>query len=195
MRVLLIYCHPDPESFTAAVRDTAKRALEAGGHTVTIADLHAEQFNPVMSRQERRDYHDAALNLIPVAQEIERLRRCDALIFVYPTWWYGQPALLKGWLDRVWVPHATFTMPEGNKPIGAVLTNIRLLGAITTLGSPQWWWRLVGQPGRRVLLTGIRALLGRRCRTLWMALYRMDTCSPFDRAVFLAQVEARLKKL
>jgi putative NADPH-quinone reductase len=103
--------------------------------------------------------------------------------------------MLKGWLDRVWLPHATFSMPEGAKPIGRVLTNIRTIGAISTLGSPRWWWWIMGAPGRRTLLTGLSVLCAPRCRTFWMGLHRMDSATDADRAGFLAAVRRRLARL
>jgi NAD(P)H dehydrogenase (quinone) len=196
MRILVVYCHPCPESFVAAVLQSALTGLARGGHEVRVLDLHAMGFDPVMRAQERRDYHSPAINEQPVSEHLAALRWCEAVIFVYPTWWYGPPAMLKGWLDRVWVPHATFTMPADGKPIGPVLTQIRLIAAITTLGSPWWWWTLVMRsPGRRIMLTGLRALCGRRCRTLWLALHRMDEISDGDRKRFLAKVESRMASL
>jgi putative NADPH-quinone reductase len=188
MRALLVYCHPVPESFVAAVRDAVMEGLAAGGHSVDLLDLYAEGFNPVMSAEERRAYHTATLNEVPVADMLRRLKDCDALVFVYPTWWYGQPALLKGWLDRVWVPHAAFTMPSGNTPIGRVLTNIRLLAAVTTLGSPRWWWLAMGEPGRRILLRGLKPLVHPRARTLWRGLHRMDSADDTTRKAYLARI-------
>ena len=88
-------------------------------------------------------------------------------MFVYPTWWYSMPAMLKGWIDRVWVPHATFELPKGLAPIKGRLHNIRLIGGFSTYGSPWWWTRFViGDPGRRIIMRGVRPLCHPRCRTL-----------------------------
>lgn len=195
MRILLVYCHPCPESFNAAVRDRAIAALGRAGHEVDLLDLYAEGFDPVLSAQERRDYHTPGANEVPVADHLERLRAADGLLFVYPTWWYGPPAMLKGWLDRVWVPHATFKMPEKGKPIARVLGNIRVIGAISTLGAPSWWWWLMGMPGRRMLLTGLSVLCAKGCRTFWLSLHEMDCVEAPRRESFLARVEARLSRL
>lgn len=195
MRVLLVSCHPDPESFSAALSRAALQALQTAGHTVDHLDLYAENFDPVMRRDERRAYHTAGVNEVPVAAHLARLKAADALVFVYPTWWYGQPAMLKGWLDRVFVPHATFSMPVDNKPITGRLDNIRTIAVVTTLGSPRWWWWLMGEPGRRVLLRGIRALCHRRCRTRWLALHRMDEIGPAERKAFLDRVARELAAL
>ncbi|GGK34644.1 NAD(P)H-dependent oxidoreductase [Salinarimonas ramus] len=195
MRVLLVYCHPVPESFNAAVRDRAVGALEAAGHSVDLLDLYAEGFDPVLSADERRAYHEPGVNEAPVAAHLARLKACEALIFVYPTWWYGPPAMLKGWVERVFVPHATFGMPEKGKPISRLLTNIRVLGAISTLGAPRWWWWFMGMPGRRMLLTGLGVLFAPRCETFWMGLHEMDSASREERERYLDRVSARLKRL
>jgi putative NADPH-quinone reductase len=195
MKVLVVYCHPCEESFNAGVRDAAMEALRAGGHEIKLLDLYAMGFDPVLTARQRRDYHTPGLNETGVEEHLAALRWCEALIFVYPTWWYGLPAMLKGWLDRVWLPHATFSMPEGAKPIGRVLTNIRTIGAISTLGSPRWWWWIMGAPGRRTLLTGLSVLCAPRCRTFWMGLHRMDSATDADRAGFLAAVRRRLARL
>jgi putative NADPH-quinone reductase len=196
MKVLVVHCHPSAESFTAAVRDRVLKGLAAAGHESRLIDLYAEGFDPVMSRQEREDYHTPGLNEEPVAAHLAALRWCEALVLVYPTWWYGQPAMLKGWLDRVWVPHATFRMPEPGKPIGRVLTNIRYIAAVSTLGSPWWWWTLaMGEPGRRILLRGLSVLCAPGCRTKWLALHRMDSASEAARGRFLDKVERSFARL
>ena len=193
MRVLVVHCHPCEESFGAALRDGVLEGLRAGGHEVRLLDLYADGFDPVMDADERRGYHTPGENEAPVRDHLASLRWCEGLVFVYPTWWYAQPAMLKGRLDRVWVPHATFTMPQGSGPIGRVLTNIRVIAVVTTLGSPWWWWTLVmGAPGRRILLRGFRPLVAPRCRTRWIALHKMDTASLATRQRFLTRVRSEL---
>lgn len=195
MRVLIIYCHPDPDSFTAHVRDEALRALASSQHETRVIDLYAEAFNPVLSLEQRRAYHTTGDNESGIGPHLAHLRWAEALVFIYPTWWYAQPAMLKGWLDRVWVPHATFKMPEGNAPITRVMTNIRHVVAITSLGSPGWWWRIVGEPGRKILLRGIAALCHPRVKRTWLALHRIDTAPSEERALFLARVRRAMNDL
>ena len=196
MKILLVFCHPCAESFGAAVRDAALRGLAAGGHETRQLDLYTMGFQPVMGADERRGYHTPGENEKPVAEHLELLRWCEGLVFVYPTWWYGPPAMLKGWLERVWVPHATFTMPEDGKAIGAVLTNIRFIAAVSTLGSPWWWWTLImKEPGRRIILRGLRVLCAPRCKTMWLALHRLDNVSDKQRRNFLARVEKKLAQI
>jgi NAD(P)H dehydrogenase (quinone) len=189
MKALVIYCHPNPKSFNAAVRDTVLEGLKQNGHETVLVDLYADGFNPVLSLTDREEYHTPGINEIRIADQLEKLRWCDALIFVYPTWWYGPPAMLKGWLDRVWVPHATFAMPEGNQPIRGLLKNITSVTAISTLGSPWWWWKMgMGEPGRRILLRGLPVLCAPGCKTRWLALHKMDSTTDKQRASFLRKV-------
>jgi NAD(P)H dehydrogenase (quinone) len=196
MKVLIVHCHPLAESFASAILARARAGLASAGHDVRIIDLYAENFQPVLTAQERLDYHTPVLNEANVAEHLAALRWCEGLVFIYPTWWYGPPAMLKGWLDRVWIPHATFEMPKPGKPIGRVLTNIRLIAAVSTLGSPWWWWKFaMGEPGRRILLRGLRVLCHNRCRTLWLALHEMDSVGDDKRNAFLAKVEARFAAL
>ena len=189
MHCLVIYCHPCPESLTAAVRDTVVGALERGGHDVRLVDLHGEGFDPVMSTEERRGYHTPGDNEKPVSAQLDHLRWADGLIFVYPTWWFGLPAMLKGWLDRVWVPHATFEMPDEDNPVRPVLDNIHLIAAVSTCGAPWWLLKYVGDPGRRTLLRGIAKICARRCRKIWLAHYKIDTSTEASRKAFLLKVD------
>ena len=194
MRLLVVFAHPVPESFGRALLERLLASLEAEGHEVRVADLYAEGFDPVLGAQERRDYHTPGVNELPIAAEVARLRWAQGLIFVYPTWWYSLPAMLKGWLDRV--PFVTFDLPDGLRPIQGRMQNIRLLGGISTYGSPWWWTRFViGDPGRRILLRGIRPLCHPACRTFWLGHYRMDSSTPDSRRRFLERVAMRAARL
>ena len=116
MQALVVYAHPEPTSFTAALKDTAVRALSAAGHCVEVSDLYGESFNPVAGRQDfaaaadpnRFHYQSEQLHAsrtggfaADIVREQERLMRGELLVFVFPLWWGGVPAVLKGWFDRV----------------------------------------------------------------------------------------------
>lgn len=195
MRVLLVHCHPVPESFCTALRDAAVATLTSNGHEVRLIDLYAEGFDPVMHADERRRYNDLAAGDNPAPEHAAHLKWAEALIFVYPTWWYGLPAMLKGWLDRVWTPETAFTISRDGGGIKPLMTNITRLGVITTCGAPMWWSWLVGHPGRKTILRGIRALCAPRCRTFFLAHYLMDVSTPQSRADYLAKVRRKLSAL
>ncbi len=196
MRLLFIHAHPVPESFNTALCKAAVETARAKGHEVRLIDLYAEGFNPVMSAEERRAYHDDGPPPPDVAPHIAALQWAEGLIFVYPTWWYAQPAMLKGWMDRVWRPGVTFSVPTPSEPMRPALTQLRLIGVITTLGSPWWFWTfLIGAPGRRMILRGLRFCTARRTKTFWLGLHEMDTQDAPARARYLDRVRARIERI
>ncbi|WP_138472533.1 NAD(P)H-dependent oxidoreductase [Poseidonocella sp. HB161398] len=196
MRALVVYCHPKPDSFTAGILELVLEKLAAAGAEVRMSDLYAEAFHPVLSAGELDAYLDCPGNVGPVAEEVEKVRWCDTLIFVYPTWWYGLPAMLKGWLDRVLLPDVAFLMPDRqNSTIRPGLTHITRLGVFTTCGASWRLTRFVGAPGRRTLLRGVRILCARRCKTAFAAHYLMDSSTGTSREAHLARVAGKLDKL
>ena len=103
-----------------------------------MRDLYAEAFDPKLGVGELEHYEDCARNTQGIETEVAVLGWCDTLIFVYPTWWYGLPAVLKGWLDRVLVPGVAFRMPDENGDIKPALTHITRLAVFTTCGASRW---------------------------------------------------------
>jgi NAD(P)H dehydrogenase (quinone) len=197
LRLLVVYCHPDPDSFGAALRRTAVDTLRGAGHELREIDLYAEGFDPVFSLQERRTYlADTQKNIDGVTRHVEALRWAEGWLVIYPTWFYGAPAMLKGWLDRVWLPGVTFRVATAKeRTISGELKNIRLFIGITTSGSPWWWLKVIGDPGRSLFMKGLRPLYGRGCRMRWLQLHNMNHVTAADREAFLVRVRQQLAAL
>src|SRR5262245_45690506 len=188
MKVLVVYCHPCAESFNAAVRDVAVEALEQRGHDVQLVDLYAAGFDPVMRMEEWRGYFKDGDNLNPILEQAQQVLWAEAVVFIYPTWWYGLPAMLKGWLERVLVPGFAFEMPTSARGPRPKLQHIgRLMALPTCRASPLVVW-IMGQPGRRTLLRGFRSICHPFCRTKYLALYNMDSVSEGQRLKHLERV-------
>ncbi|MCC7049989.1 MAG: NAD(P)H-dependent oxidoreductase [Alphaproteobacteria bacterium] len=194
MRCLVIYAHPVETSYGAALRDCVTTTLAQAGHEVRLIDLYAEGFEAALSRAERLAYHTPKENERNVQQHIAHITWAQAMVFVYPTWWYGLPAILKGWFDRVWVPHVAFTLPAKGR-IRGLMGNVVRLAIVTTAGSSWFWLALMGNPGRHAIMRGVRALCHLRCRRIWLAHYSIDHSTPESRARFLARVAGRLSAL
>ena len=190
MRVLVVYAHPLSDSFAAVLRDAVVARLRATGHEVDLCDLYAEGFDPVLTAAERRAYNTASPDLSGVNPYVARLRAAEALVVCCPTWWYGMPAILKGWFDRVWVTGVAFTLPEGGGAIRPALHNIKKFAVVTTYGSPWWLMNLVLRaPVRAVLIGGLRRLCAKDCRWMFLALSNIDGASRARCARFLERVE------
>ena len=158
MNVLVVYCHPDPTSFTAAIRDATVETLTSAGHTCASRDLYASGFDPKFTRRGVPHPPHGAGPPRRCTSTPTELRECEHLVLVYPTWWSGQPAMLKGWIDRVWVRGVAWDLPAGANRVKARLTNVRRLTAITTHGSSKWVNVLEGEGGKRTVTRSLRAL-------------------------------------
>lgn len=143
-KILVVVSHPNPKSYTRAVFDAVIAGL--GGADVRTIDLHAEGFDPVLlvdDEHRRRDLDKVE----ETRAHRELVAWCDALVFVYPVWWGGFPAMLKGWIDRVFVSGLTYSFRERPKtavfPTG--LMKDKAAHFFYTLDSP--WWVALIDPG------------------------------------------------
>ncbi len=174
MKCLVVVAHPLPDSLCRSLARVAVKKLEAAGHEVTIEDLYGNGFNPALTEAERLSYYATAFDASAVAGEAARLAEAEALVLVFPTWWYGFPAILKGWFDRVWSPGIAFDHSADFGPIKPRL-KLRHVLAITTLGSPWWIDTLVlWQPVRRILRIAILGACARGVRFNMLSLHSAE---------------------
>lgn len=118
MNVLIVHAHPEPQSFCTAMMQRMRGRFESQGHVVVVSDLYAKQFNPVasaadFSQRNNPDYlvyaleqrHAQKTDSLPkdIAEELALLEQCDLLILNFPLYWFSLPAILKGWIDRVFL--------------------------------------------------------------------------------------------
>ena len=183
MRVLVVYCHPVETSFASALHQEVLANLRAAGHEVDDCDLYAEGFNPVLSREERLGYHEVPSNRIPLQPYIDRLNRAEAIVFCFPTWCFGLPAMLKGFFDRLFMPGVAFDIsdPANVKPM---LTHIKRISAVVTYGRPRWVAWYMGDPPRKLVTRYLRRLTGQRARVDYHACYHMNVATPERRRRF-----------
>jgi NAD(P)H dehydrogenase (quinone) len=191
VNVLVVHCHPNPESLTAAARDHIVAALTARGHTVRVTDLYAVGFNPVLSAEERERHLEPGPDP-SVAEHAADLQWCRHLVLVYPTWWSGQPAMLKGWIDRVWVRDVAFDLPSESSRVHARLRNVRRISVVTTHGSSKLVNAIEGEAGKRMVTRTLRAVCHPLARTRWIAMYGVDTATDEQRREFLARAAGKV---
>lgn len=100
MNTLIIYAHPNPASFSSAIKETIEKSFKAKGSEVTVRDLYAINFNPILSGSDLQQIHSGSTPAdIKVEQDL--ITKADNLVFIYPIWWTGLPAMVKGYIDRV----------------------------------------------------------------------------------------------
>ena len=189
---MVLFAHPVAESFSAALHARVVAALTARGVSVDDCDLNAEGFDPVLNAAERRGYHEVGANTGPVADYVDRLRAADALVMVFPVWNFGYPAILKGFLDRVFLPGVSFRLEDGR--VRPNLTQIRTLAAVTTYGGTRWRAMLAGDPPRRCVTRAVWHVC-RPARMRYLALYDMNRASDAARGAFLNRVGREMEAL
>ena len=196
MHAVVIVAHPCEDSFTQALAARAVAGLRAAGHGVDVLDLYQLGFQAAMTEQERLAYHSDVPILDPmVAEHAAIVKRADALVFVYPTWWSGLPAILKGWLERVMVPGVGFVFDERTDTIKPGLTNIRRLIGVSTYGSSRTYVKCINDNGRRTIRRALRISCNMRTRVKWHAMYAIDTATDEQRRAFADSVEAGMRSL
>ena len=193
MKALVVIAHPCSDSFGHAAARRAVDGLRTAGHEVDTIDLYAEGFVAAMSPDEWKAYATDEPILDPqVAAHAGLLKQAQIVVFVYPTWWSGLPAILKGWFERVIVPGVGFTFDGSSGKVRRELRQVRRIVGISTYGSPRLPVRLVNDNGRRIITRGFRMSCGLRARTEWLGLYGMDGANHADREAFLSRVEQRM---
>jgi putative NADPH-quinone reductase len=195
MNVVVVLGHPSAESFCAAIFERIIRALESQpSHSVTAIRLADEKFATAMSTAERVAYEtETPLISDETKRHAEVLLQAEALIFVYPTWWSGLPAQLKGWLERVFVLGVAFRFNKNSK-IRPNLQNIRHIIGVSTYGSPWRYVKLINDNGRRTLTRAIRMSTGFRTRSMWCGIYALDTCTQQQREEFVNETVQKIVK-
>ena len=192
MRVLVLYAHPVETSYNAALHQATVAALKAAGHEVDDCDLYAEKFDPVMSRQERIDYHDEAINTLPVQGYVDRLRATEALVLCTPVWNYNYPAILKGFIDRVFLPGVSFKLVNGK--VAPNLWHIRRIAAVSTYGGSRFRSMVMGDAPRKAFKRTLRALVHPLARSRYLALYNMNRNDEATLKAFLDRVSVDMRR-
>ena len=193
-RCLLVFAHPLADSLNARLAATVEAQAQAAGWEVTRRDLYAEGFDPRLTSDERTGYY--ATPPATLAAEKVELAAAEVLILVFPTWWFGFPAILKGWFDRVWAPGTAYDHSPGFGPMLPRLQNLREVLAVTTMGAPGWIdWLVLRRPVRRILRLAIVKPCAPKARVTWRALYKAEAVANDQLARFEAVLAADIQRL
>ena len=185
MSTLVIFCHPVPESFNAALASQVVETLSDAGAEPHLLDLYAGGFSATAAGRETVTAHR------------ELLGAASGLVLVYPTWWSGLPAVLAGWLEQVLLGDS---MPRPGRPETTavsreLLANLRYVAAVSTHGSSKFVNAVQGEAGMHFLRHSLHSLCPANCRLVWLAFYNSDRSGYEDRQAFLARVDRRLRRL
>jgi NAD(P)H dehydrogenase (quinone) len=221
-KILLVHVHPMSDSYSNAIANAVVSGAEEGGHELRYRNLYDEEFRPQLNDVERRSYFDGSVDSYhrddrlssDIRGHISDLRWANSVIFVYPTWWFNVPAMLKGYFDRVFVMGETWDFPGrrerdaiddgaknmiatktattaivGNVGLVPKLTNIHRVMGISTYGASRAVTFASGDGGRNTICTAIRhGNFNPICPCYWLGLYDLDHCDLNRRKEFLDEV-------
>ena len=153
MNVLLVYAHNDASSFTAALHNVAEEVLTQAGHIVVTSDLYGVGFNPVaekydftqltgkhynyMNEQQNAAAQDWAYS-VDIVEELQKIQTADVILFHFPLWWGGPPAILKGWFDRVLTMGTAW---DGEHLFSTGKYRGKKAGLVVSVGEPESYYR------------------------------------------------------
>lgn len=192
MKVHVIYAHPLADSLAARLHETVVENLTAAGHEVDDLDLYAEGFDPVLSAEGRAQYHDVPQNRASVESYVQRLQAAEALVLCHPVWNFGWPAILKGYVDRVFLPDVSFVFQKNR--LGPGLTNIRRLATVTTYGSKRWRAAVLGDAPRKNGTRFLRAVCHPTVKVDYHALYDIDRVQQAQVDAFIERVGQAMRR-
>lgn len=141
MKYLIVYAHPNPKSFNAAILETTVKSLESKGHQVTVRDLYKMNFNPVLTGTDF-ELFQAGKKPADVEQEHDYIAAADVITLIYPIWWTGIPAILKGYIDRVFSYGFAYKYSEAGSPVGLLAGKKGFI--INTQGTPAEFYDSTG---------------------------------------------------
>ena len=139
MKTVIVYAHPWDGSFNAAVLDHLRQGLLMGGHECEVIDLYKEKFNPVFSQKELALYNKGEFLDKKIWEYQIKIKECDLLFFVYPVWWGFMPAILKGFIDKVFLKKWAYdTGPDGK--VYGQLGFIKKCYVMTSMNTPCFFY-------------------------------------------------------
>jgi len=193
MKCLIVTTHPLNDSLCKLLSRHVEKKLTQVGHEVTVEDLYAEDFDPVLTELERRSYYGESYDSSNIAEQVSRLQEAEALVLLFPTWWFGFPAMLKGWFDRVWGPGIAYDHASDFGPIKPRLENLKKVLVVTTLGSPWWVDHLVmWQPVKRIMKIALLSACTKKSKLQFLSLYNSEKLDDKKIVAFKNKIEKSL---
>jgi len=193
MKCLIVTTHPLNDSLCKLLGKHVEDKLTQFGHEVAIEDLYAENFEPALTALERKSYYAESYDSSNMAEQVSRLQHAEALVLLFPTWWFGFPAMLKGWFDRVWGPGIAYDHASDFGPIKPRLDNLRKVLVVTTLGAPWWVDRLVmRQPVKRIMKLALLGACTKKSKLQFLSLYNSEKLNEQRISAFINRIDKEL---
>jgi NAD(P)H dehydrogenase (quinone) len=193
MKCLVVTAHPLSKSLCKLLTEHVVSKLTSMKHKVVIKDLYAEKFEPVLTVTERESYYSGFYDSSNISDEVKKLQEAEAIVLLFPTWWFSFPAILKGWFDRVWGPGIAYDHANNLGQIKPRLYNLRKVLVVTTLGAPWWLDRLImWQPVKRIVKVALLGACAKKSTLKYLSLYNSEKLNQESIAKFQHKIDKAL---
>ena len=193
MRTLIIYAHPNDQSFCNAILATAVSACNKNGQNVRVSDLYQEHFNPVMTKEELRGIIDKKVIDKQTREYIDAIKASDHLILIFPVWWTTMPAMMKGFIDKVIFPSEIYDYNKNGHGVTGLLPNIKVT-VISTMDCPSLIYKFFyGNVLKYALIKGIFKTIGVK-KVNWLNFSVVKRSTRLQRKIWLAKVRKAMSQ-
>ncbi len=187
MKVMIIYAHPYEKSFNNAILEKIQKGLKENNNEIDILDLNEDNFNPVLDKESLAVYSKGESKDPKVKQYQDRIKNAEYLFFVFPIWWTTMPAILKGFIDKVFLPLFAFKKEKiFPKPY---LKHFKGAAVFTTMSSPKFYYScFLKSPIKRTLIKGTLKFCGIK-KVKWFSFASIDNSTDKKREKWLLKAE------
>lgn len=193
MKTLIIFAHPWLGSYNGAILNAVQTGLTNGGHEYDTINLYQENFNPVLSEEELKSYSKGEFLDQKVGEYQQKINDADHIFFIFPIWWEVMPAVLKGFLDKLFIPGWSYDIGSTGMIHGKLKNKSATV--ITTMNSPKTFYNLIySSPIKNSFIRGTLKLCGFK-KVKWFELYRVLTIGDKKRKHWLQKIESYASKL
>ncbi len=192
MRILAVYAHPSPQSFNHSLLQALIEESERKKHQCVVRDLYREKFQPVLSEKDFEAFNHGDIPA-DIKAEQEEVKNAEVLVFIHPVWWFGFPAILKGWVDRVF--SYGFAYGHDSRGVKPLLTGKKAL-IFNTTGAPRTSGYIetgTEDAMEKLIDVGIYQFVGLEV-LLHRMLYQVPTAADEERRAMLEKVRSDLRK-
>ncbi len=195
-RALIVVAHPKQDGFSNVLAQSFSDALCAAGKEVDIVDLYRDNFDPRLSADELDEYGSPNFEDVLVSKYVDLIRKANVLVFVYPTWWFNYPAILKGFFDRIFLPGVAFVTNQESGRIARNLHNIDWVVNVTTAASSFWIYQvLMRNPTARLIRRAIGPFFSKQARFRSLTLHGIEETTEESRQAFAGRATRTLLKI
>jgi putative NADPH-quinone reductase len=186
-----VVAHPLDDSLCCHLAKETIKHLKSKDYQIIIKNLYKENFNPVLTKDERNSYYEKQFDLSQLKDDITQLEEAQSLVLIFPTWWFSFPAILKGWFDRVWAPGYAYNHASDLGAITPCLLNLKEVKVVTTLGAP-WWvdFFVLRKPVKKVLKYALLGACTKNCKFQMLSLYNSENLIKEKVSNFIKKIKA-----